>query len=114
VLVTTACPTLYQLPPDENGNAFNVAVTAQTVALGPALTDISGVSEKISTVSDEEGQLPLLVVHTSLLVPADKPLTMVLALPGFATDEVPLITVHIPDPTEGVLADRLAETAHNV
>lgn len=49
-------------------------------------------------------QVPFVIVHSNVLTPVDRPVTVDVALPGFVTVLPPAITVHNPLPVEGVLA----------
>ena len=50
-------------------------------------------------------QVPLLMVHTNVFILVVNPVTPVVGLVGFTTVPAPAITVHIPVPIIGVLAD---------
>lgn len=95
-----------QMPVPETGTfAFNVAVVVQTAWSAPAAATVAGASTVICTVSTEERQTPLEIVHWNTYVPAAvKPLTAVTAEPGAAIIAVagPLICVHCPLPIAGV------------
>jgi hypothetical protein len=59
--------------------AASVAEAAQRVCEVPALETVGFASQITVTVLLEEGQLPLEIVHTKLLVPTLKPVTALLA-----------------------------------
>lgn len=50
----------------------------------------------------------MLIVHTNVFAPSERPVTPDAALPGVVTDAPPAMTVHVPVPTEGVLPARVA------
>lgn len=57
-------------------------------------------------VDEDEGQTPLLIVHSKTLVPLAMAVTELVAKVGFETDAVPLITVHDPVPIAGLFPVR--------
>ena len=70
-------------------------------------------SRVIVTVSLESGHTPLLIVHTKVLAPTVNPVTPEVGELGIVTVALPAITVHVPDPTDGVLPARVAVVAHS-
>lgn len=66
------------------------------------------------TVSLDGVHVPLLIVHTNVFVPTDKPVIPDVGLPGVVTALPPAITVHVPVPTVGALPARLAVEEHAV
>lgn len=63
----------------------------------------------ITTSSVELVQLPLLIVHLNVaLVPAIKPVNVVLGEFKLVIVALPATTLHVPIPTIGAFADRVA------
>ncbi len=59
-------------------------------------------------VSLEEGQVPLAIVQTTVLVPTDNPAIPEAGSVGVVTMAPPAKTVQVPVPTVGVLPARVA------
>ena len=89
--------------------AFNVALAAQTDWLLPALETDGGKYLVIETVSAEKGQMPFTTFHSRRLIPALKLFTDVDGLDEAATEDDPVSTDHVPDPTDGLTAATLVE-----
>jgi hypothetical protein len=68
----------------------------------------------MTSVSEEEVQLPLSTLHLKVSVPTGMFVTVVLAEAGLVMVPVPLTTAQLPVPTEGVVADMLVLSAHKV
>ena len=68
----------------------------------------------IVTVSPDAGQDALVMVHTNVFAPMDNPVTPEVGELGVVTDALPMMTVHTPDPTVGVLAARVAVVEQTV
>jgi hypothetical protein len=93
---------------------FNVALTAHTDWLFPALEIEGGKCRVIEMVSEEKGQMPFTTFHSRRLFPALKLFTEVEGLDATARDPVPVSTDQVPDPIEGLSAARLAEAEQMV
>ena len=65
------------------------------------------------TVSRER-QAPFVIDQTNVFAPMLKPVTPDVGEPGVVTAALPAITVHVPEPTEGVFPASVAEVAHTV
>jgi hypothetical protein len=61
----------------------------------------------ITTLSDEEVQGELLMVHLNIFAPEDKPLTSVAGLFAFEKVPVPDTTLHVPVPDVGLFAPKV-------
>ena len=69
----------------------------------PALDTVGKASLVRTTVDDDGGQVPLVIVQVNVaLVPAAIPVTPELYKVGEVIVAVPLVTVHNPDPTVGL------------
>ena len=66
------------------------------------------------TVSFEAGQIPLLIVHTNVFAPTDKPVTPDVGSLGVVTVELPAMTVHAPVPTLGAFPASVAVVEQTV
>lgn len=88
--------------------------SAQTVWEGPASEGSGMASLCITTVSVTAGQMPLLTVHTNVLVPAVRPETPVDREEGALMTAVPPAADHIPAPAVGDIADNVADVEQRV
>lgn len=68
----------------------------------------------IVTSSKEAGHTPLLIVHWNTFTPIPNPVTPEVGKDGVVTVAGPLMTVHMPAPTAGVLPARAAVEVHTV
>ena len=71
-------------------------------------------SREIDTVSLDAGHVALVMIQTNVLAPTDNPVTPDVGSPGVVTVALPAMTVHVPDPTVGVLAARVAVVEQSV
>ena len=86
-----------------------VAVVSHNVWSGPAAATVGTSSTVIITSSVEAGQDPFVTVHLKVAeAPTVKPVTPEVGDAGVVTEAEPAITVHIPDPTAGVLPAKVA------
>lgn len=115
-VVTVAVPVITVHVPVPIAGVFpaRVAVVEHNVWSGPAFEVVGGAFLAMTTVSLDGAQLPLLIVHTNVLLPTDNPVTPEVGLPGVATTEPPAITVHRPVPTVGVFPAREAAVKQTV
>ncbi|MNW12224.1 hypothetical protein D3C71_2098590 [compost metagenome] len=72
----------------------------------------------METVSTELAHIPFEIVHINWYVPWVSPFTVVFGSFGLvklAADGAPATTVHVPEPTPGVFAFRVADvTSHKI
>ena len=54
------------------------------------------------------GQVPLVMVQVNVFTPVLNPVTPLVGLVGVVTVAVPAVTVHVPVPTTGVFANKVA------
>jgi hypothetical protein len=115
-VVTDAVPAITVHVPVPTVGVFpaRVAVGTQTPKSAPAFAVVGDSSRVIVTVSLEEAQVPLPIVHTKVFAPTLKPVTPDVGLPGVVTEELPAITVHAPLPTVGVLPANVAVVEQTV
>ncbi len=115
-VVTVALPaiTVHAPVPTVGVLPANVVAVEHTVWSDPAFAVVAGVSLVIVTVSFDDGQVPLLIVHTNEFAPTDNPVTPDVGELGVVTVALPAITVQVPDPTVGVLPARVAVVAQTV
>jgi hypothetical protein len=85
-----------------------------TFALPSALTVVALPLLVIVTLSEEGGQAPLAIVQRSTFAPALNPVTVVFGSFEFANEPEPLTTLHVPIPTVGVFAAKVADDPHTV
>ena len=107
ITVHTPVPSVGVLP-------ARLAVAAQTPKSAPAFAVVGDWSRVIMTVSLDDGQVPLLIVHTKIFTPTLMPVTPDAGFAGVVTDAPPPATVQVPVPTEGVLPDNAAVAAQTV
>lgn len=81
---------------------FNVEENAQIAESIPALAVVGKASTKIVTVSDVEGQVPLEMVHTNVLMPLLIPVMPHVGEEGDVNVPVPTTVVQSPLPMVGV------------
>jgi hypothetical protein len=116
--VTVAVPetTLHVPVPTEGAFPASVAVfVLHNVWSAPALAVVGNRSTVTVTSSVEGGQTPFEIVQRKTYVdPADKPVTAVVAEFGLEIVAVPETTLHTPVPTEGVLAESVADVAPHI
>ncbi len=68
-----------------------------------------GNSSTLMVISSVLGvQVPLVMVHLKVLIPVVNPVTPELGSFTLVTLAVPAMTVHVPVPISGVLADKVA------
>lgn len=76
--------------------------------MGPALAMVPGDASLITTSLVEAAHDPLLMVHLRVVeLPATKPVTVDVGEEGVVIVALPDTTLHVPVPTEGVLAFKL-------
>jgi hypothetical protein len=116
VLETEPVPdkTVHKAVPVIGVFAFKVTLDAHKVCETPALETVGGISLVTVTVLLDEGQTPLEIVQTNLLIPLLNPVTVVEALAGVVTEPVPVMTDHKPVPAVGVLAAKVTEDVQSV
>jgi hypothetical protein len=66
----------------------------------------------ITTVSVEDVQGGLLIVHTNLLMPIPKPVNVLVGLEGVVIVPLPLDKVQVPVPTDGAFPANVALVPH--
>jgi hypothetical protein len=97
--------------PVPNGGFIALSVTetelTHTLTSAPALATDGGGLTVIFTVSTEEGQTPLVIVHTNRFCPLIKLLTEVEEEPGDTIVAGDAITDQEPVPTIGIFADNV-------
>jgi len=79
---------------------------------GPVIADVTGITLLMVTSSFEDEQLPLEIVHLKVFAPDPNPVRPEVGLDGDVIVPDPLINVHIPEPTVGVLPAKVAVVAH--
>ncbi|HEY6190915.1 MAG TPA: hypothetical protein VI215_01165, partial [Bacteroidota bacterium] len=92
----------------------SVVVVEQTVSSGPAVAIVGDASRVIRTVSLDGGQLALLTVQTKVLTPTERLVTPDVGSDGVVTFALPVMTVHTPAPTDGVLPARVVVVEQTV
>src|SRR6266852_2793376 len=92
----------------------SVAVVAQTVWSDPAFAVVGGSSLVIVTVSFVVGQVPFVIVQTNEFAPRVNPVTPEVGELGVVTVAPPAITVHAPEPGDGVLPASVAVVEQTV
>ena len=114
--VTEALPamTVHKPVPTVGVLPASVAVGPHTVWSAPAFAVVGDSSLMIVTVSFDGGQMPLLIVHTSVFAPTESAVTPDVGSVGVATVELPAITDHSPTPTVGVLPASVAVVEQTV
>ena len=89
-----------------------VALVAHIAWSGPAAAGVGGAETVIVTVSEEEGQGALEIVHLNLLAPTPRAVNPDVAKVGIVMFPAPEINVHKPVPTNGTLPARVAVVTH--
>ena len=99
-------PALSDHKPDPTVGAWaaSVATSLQTLKSVPAIAGPGSASLKMTTSSDNGGQVPLLTVHRKMFSPKDKLLSPDVGFEGSVIVDDPLITVHEPVPIGGKTA----------
>ena len=93
---------------------LSVAVEPHTNWSTPALAVVVTPLTVIIIVSDEGEQGELEIVHTNLLVPVVKPVTVDVELEALLNVPVPVVMLHAPVPLAGVLAANDADGLHTI
>ena len=107
ISVHVPLPTVGALPP-------SVAVVAHTVWLVPASATVGTASLVIVTSSKEGGHTPLEIVQRNTFGPTPNPVNPLEGEEGVVIIPVPLISVHVPLPTVGVLPAKVVLSAQMV
>jgi hypothetical protein len=114
-LITTPGDKAVQLPVPISGVlACNEEPVAQIVWSAPADAASGNASFCIITVDADGGHTPFVIVHSNTCCPKEAKITGVFAFIVEVTDAEPDSTDHVPLPTEGVFADKVADDAQTV
>ena len=109
-VVTTPVPAITDHEPVPTTGVLpaSVAEVVQTVWSIPASATVGETRRLIETSSEDDAQTPFEIVQRSTFIPKLNPVTPEVGEVGVVTIPVPEITVHIPVPTIGVFAARVA------
>ena len=115
-VVTVAVPAVTVQAPVPTVGVFaaKVAEAEHIVWSGPALDTVGSWSTLMVIASVLGGQVPFVIVHTKVFIPAVKPVTPDVGDVGVVTTPVPAVTVHAPVPIVGAFAANVAVAEHIV
>jgi hypothetical protein len=117
VVTTAVLPPSTDHAPEPTAGVFpaSVVVVAHTALSPPAAAVVGTASLVMTTSSLEAGQVPFVIVHLKVVVPIGRFVTPEVGEEGvLTTATLPPSTDHAPEPTAGVLPDKvvvLAQTA---